>query len=194
MLYLPAKGILSFFIDYDDELWGLNLEDPKDTSGYRVTYFPEVEMDKNKLISDFSFLGEGRCCMLEPDEEYSFSFQLESQLVSMPSYEWQQQFEMHSFDYIEDLGCSDERTDEIYEEYMENSSKVGHQIGGYPFFTQEDPRYRGEEYLKYDFLMLQLDSDDHIMWGDAGIANFMISFEKLKQRDFSDVLFNWNCH
>ena len=77
-----------------------------------------------------------------------------------------------------------------------DTNGFGHKIGGYPAFTQEDPR---EEDTSYDFLMLQLDSEfgdgkDRILWGDAGICNFFINSEKLKNLDFSDVIYNWECY
>ena len=77
-----------------------------------------------------------------------------------------------------------------------DTNGFGHKIGGYPAFTQEDPR---EEDTSYDFLMLQLDSEfgdgkDRILWGDAGICNFFINSEKLKNLDFSDVIYNWDCY
>ena len=37
------------------------------------------------------------------------------------------------------------------------------------------------------------DDGDLIMWGDVGICNFFISPEALKRRDFSRVLYNWDC-
>ncbi len=30
--------------------------------------------------------------------------------------------------------------------------------------------------------------------GDGGVINFLIPHEKLKKRDFSDVLFWWDCY
>lgn len=32
-----------------------------------------------------------------------------------------------------------------------------------------------------------------MLWGDCGVANFFINGAKLKQHDFSDVLYNWDC-
>lgn len=47
-------------------------------------------------------------------------------------------------------------------------------------------------------LLFQLDSDyhdseDRVLWGDCGIGNFFINREKLKNCDFSDVIYNWDC-
>ena len=88
---------------------------------------------------------------------------------------------------------ADEEEWDKYGEFVDEISN--HQIGGYPYFTQDDPR---EENSPYDFLLFQLDSDyadekDIVMWGDAGTGNFFISSEKLKNLDFSDVLYNWDC-
>ena len=61
------------------------------------------------------------------------------------------------------------------------------------FFTQFEPR--DEEQLKeYDTLLFQIDSGGEIMIGDCGVMNFFINREKLKNRDFSDVFYNWDCY
>lgn len=72
---------------------------------------------------------------------------------------------------------------------------------GYPDFTQCSPLEPDSPYQ----LLFQLDSGDNsdgenvdveefeVMWGDCGICNFFIKPEQLKQLDFSDVLFNWDC-
>ena len=79
----------------------------------------------------------------------------------------------------------------------ELSSNFGkHQLGGYPTFAQEDPRFSKKPDVKdKDFLLLQIDSDraNEIWWGDAGTASFFINKEKLIQKDFSDILYHWSC-
>ena len=92
----------------------------------------------------------------------------------------------------------DESFDDILEEINDEISGCGNKIGGYPYFTQSDPReYDGLDV--YDTLLLQIDSMDdyengYIMWGDGGVCNFFINREKLKNLDFSDVLYNWDCY
>lgn len=92
---------------------------------------------------------------------------------------------MDAFDYFEQFD------DEVYDEYTANA--FGHKIGGYASFTQEDPRSYSHQ--NHTILLLQIDSDDDIdsMWGDVGIANFFIRPEDLKKKDFSNVLYNWDC-
>ena len=68
----------------------------------------------------------------------------------------------------------------------------------YPYFTQEDPRINAGELAGLDVLLFQLDSDmqdrkDLVLWGDCGVANFFISREALRRRDFSRVCYNWDC-
>ena len=69
---------------------------------------------------------------------------------------------------------------------------MGHHIGGYPYFTQFDLRDSGNIPKDYE-LLLQLDSDEYLMWGDMGVSNFFIHPEDLKKADFSRVAYTWDC-
>ncbi|OOC57556.1 hypothetical protein BBD40_28000 [Paenibacillus ihbetae] len=66
----------------------------------------------------------------------------------------------------------------------------GSRIGSYPYFIQND-------YLGFDddFLLLQLDIDDEcgIIFGDAGNCVFSIPKDALRSRDFSKVVYDWQC-
>lgn len=92
---------------------------------------------------------------------------------------------------------SDEAYDLLYDEDCENND---HWILGYPYFTQEDPRYPiyGNNNCKYNELLFQMDSDyidnnHEIIWGDSGVGNFFIKSEDLAKGDFIDILYNWDC-
>jgi uncharacterized protein YwqG len=69
-------------------------------------------------------------------------------------------------------------------------NRSGHKLGGYPEFTQQDPRKPQDRQV----LLLQLDSDDAMMWGDSGIANFFIDPADLQRGDFSRVAYTWDCY
>lgn len=74
-------------------------------------------------------------------------------------------------------------------------SAGGHHLLGYPYFVQDDPR---DDVESCDTLLFQMDSDwdtgeTYVMWGDAGVGNFFLSLEELKQRDFSGVYYTWDC-
>ncbi|KOM88315.1 DUF1963 domain-containing protein [Clostridium botulinum] len=68
---------------------------------------------------------------------------------------------------------------------------AGSRIGGYPYFVQSE----SEHYKEHNILLLQLDIEDEcgIMFGDSGNCNFFISEEDLKNRDFSNVKYDWQC-
>lgn len=93
--------------------------------------------------------------------------------------------------------------------WREFSGDEAHRFGGWPYFIQHDPRDwdRGDPaWKKYDTLLLAITSEynndksdirvisdsDEIMWGDAGVANFLINAEDLKNLDFSDIMYVWD--
>ena len=39
-----------------------------------------------------------------------------------------------------------------------------------------------------------MDSDgEEVLWGDCGVANFFIKDEDLAKKDFSNILYSWDC-
>lgn len=83
--------------------------------------------------------------------------------------------------------------EQIDEKYYERFQTWGHKLLGYPAFTQSDPRDYNKEYNKYDTLLLQIDTDDDIMWGDCGVANFFVNKKDLENMNFNNILYNWDC-
>lgn len=175
----PDQGILQFYIAADD-LYGMNFDDQQQQSGFKVLYFDQVIEDVKQLKQDFSDI------QLDDDEyllpftgQYAIEFSLTMQPIS-----------------TEDEGFNiGDGSDDFYEAYSENFTSTGHRLGGYPYFTQSDPRGYNQAIRDY-VLLFQLDTDDaenEIMWGDSGVGNFFIHPEDLKKRDFSKVLYNWDC-
>lgn len=68
-------------------------------------------------------------------------------------------------------------------------------MGGYPHFTQNDPRSCNKDQQSKTIMLMQIDSDldNDIMWGDMGIANFFITPEDLAAENFDNVLYTWDC-
>ena len=91
--------------------------------------------------------------------------------------------------------------DELFENVVDihDGPECAHQLGGYPYFTQYDPRYERDstELTKYTEVLFQIDSqfdtEWDMCWGDAGVRNFFISREDLEALDFSDLLYNFDC-
>jgi uncharacterized protein YwqG len=189
----PTSGILQFFIDSNDDIYGLDFDNPISQKGFRILYYPEIDKNTNNLIADFSFLGNLA-------EDYYFpirgEFTLEFTSAQAPIYPYDEYFN----DYLSELNRKNNGSlFDIYGEYYENKfNGVKHQLGGHPYFTQSDPRFGISKDNEPYQLLLQIDSeyfddDLDICWGDVGIANFFIQPSALKKLDFSQVLYNWDC-
>jgi uncharacterized protein YwqG len=180
----PSKGILQFYI-FDDPFYGMEINDPFSQDGFRVVYYEQLIEDENQLVTDFSFL---RNFMPDPIDNlvsYPLKFQLDEEFVPTVDYHFDEQF---GEDFFYQFG---EKEWELWQDYNQNIKSAGHKLGGYAHFTQEDPRYNQSSPLQ---LLFQLDSDSNIRcnWGDMGIANFFITTEELKNKDFSRVFYNWD--
>lgn len=180
----PTEGIVQFYIHPTDDCMGLNFDDGQKQKDFRVIYHEHLIEDESKLINDFSFAKqEDEDGPLDFDKNYGMTFKLDEEVMSMADYRFEEQ-----------VGI-DMDNDDLIDAYFEEVEQQGHKIGGYPHFTQDDPRAYGK-YKEQDILLFQLDSDDdfEIMWGDVGVGNFLISREDLKQRRFEQVLYNWDCY
>jgi len=191
----PDKGILQFYIAADD-LYGMNFDDQQQQFGFKVLYFEQVIEDAAQLKQDFSDIQLSEADYLPFAGQYSIEFQRTEQPISLEDFAFGKKIlgvdELYDF---EDQFEGGDFEDDFIEPYNELVSATGHRLGGYPYFTQTDPRYYNEKVQDY-ILLFQLDTDDaenEIMWGDSGVGNFFIHPEDLKKRDFSKVLYNWDC-
>lgn len=186
----PHQGILQFFIAADDDLYGLDFDDQFDQNQFRVVYFEQVSTDDSELVTDFSFLAHDDSGLTPITGEYALHFELAEAPVSIGDANFAALIGREAYDEAEDA-------DAFYEAYDEQFSGAGHKLGGYPFFTQEDPREYQTELRPY-VLLFQMDTDNSegvdIMWGDSGVANFFIQPDDLKNKNFSRVMYNWDCY
>ncbi|GIN89811.1 hypothetical protein J6TS1_37630 [Siminovitchia terrae] len=184
----PTEGILQFFVA-DDDVYGLNFDDMTIQDTFRVVYHETIETNESKWMTDFPAIKDDNYFPIE--KECALTFKRSEEIMSANDYRFNALTKLNVLLEKEDY----DQYDEIMDQYYELASGQGSKIGGYPFFTQEDPRAYGD-YPSYDTLLLQIDTDDDldIMWGDGGVANFFISSDDLKKRDFSKVLYNWDCH
>ncbi|UZR99194.1 YwqG family protein [Chondrinema litorale] len=185
----PVTGLLQFFIALDD-LYGLNFNNPTRQEGFKVIYHKEIK--NSGLQTDFSLIED----LLKSDDvypvltgEYKLTFKKDVCYVPVSDVHFEEFFGQSSFDFFESF----DDPDTAWKVYSDYCSSVGHRIGGYAYFTQEDPRIWKKTLREYQ-LLFQLDSEDKfLMWGDVGVGNFFIKKEALKKLDFSDVLYNWDC-
>lgn len=186
---LPPKGILQFYISSDD-LMGLEFPSKErsieaiisESTGYRVIYHKDIDINDEQLRTDFPMDDRD---MLPIEGEYALSFQNVSQKPSPSDINFENIIPGSIWDF------ADDQVDSIFDEY----TGAGSRIGGYAYFTQEDPRSLKHVQWK---LLFQMDTANqagvNIMWGDSGVANFFIEDDKLQKLDFSKVWYNWDCH
>ncbi|MBP3221984.1 MAG: DUF1963 domain-containing protein [Neisseriaceae bacterium] len=187
----PTTGLLQFFISNDD-VAGLDFDNPLSQTGWRVVYHTSV--DKNITEKQVLQLNIPLENMPLGDTQYQLSFDLGSQSMGLADYRFEKLFKTTAEKLKIEFDEDDELLDLIEEEAYDRlyNSTAGHHIGGYPFFTQDDPRSE-EQLAGHNILLLQIDSKNGILWGDAGVGNFFITADDLKKRDFSRVLYHWDC-
>ena len=186
----PNRGLLQIFIKADDT-YGCSFDsEQKDWRiVWREVFSPSLAMSEADLRAmGVNCAGEEKSEM-PLQKEYALSFE-KTQTYSHPHLD---DFDGVLKNAAQVLGFSvyDKSPYELFDEdsfsaFFDDNSK--HQIGGYPDFTQNDVRREG------DILLFQMDSEGEIGWGDMGIANFFINPEDLINRDFSNVLYNWDCY
>lgn len=192
----PERGVLRFYISGND-YYGLDIDEPAVQKDFSVLYDEDEDKFDSSLRDDPEL----------PDHfpvRHAFPVRLSPAMGSMLSSDYR-------FDAVVDAALkkaglengSDDLEDAEFDLIYEENSYGGHRIGGYPCFEQDDPRDVTEELRKYDTLLLQIVShtmpdasgneETLIMFGDEGGCQFFIPREKLRARDFSDVMYNWDC-
>ncbi len=186
----PSKGILQFYIN-DDEWFGADPLHPSSGYNFRVLFFENVMEQQQLLEQDFNWLRDYDDLPVGPGDSYPLKFELGSEAVPLTDYRF---VKLLGEDFFVPFG---ERQWDIMDDYSKMNNAGGHKLGGYAFFTQQDPRYRFADTMGADWeLLFQLDSDPKIrcMWGDMGVGNFFIKNEDLTKRDFSKVMYHWDCY
>lgn len=182
--HMPQKGILQFFITAEDDVYGLDFDDSTNQQNFKIVFHPHIEKDESLLVTDFSYMNELDTEYFPIEQEMSLTFSLDYEPVPIENYKRDELLD-DAADLFED--------DELWDSYADEFTGDGHKIGGYPCFTQSDPRDDATMYNGYDILLLQIDTDTNIMWGDSGVANFFIKKEDLLNLDFSKVMYTWDC-
>ncbi len=210
----PTEGILQFFAGCEgDNVYGVKFDDWTNQNAFRVVYHetvsedapqgetPDVEFDEEFLPFNGEFLltteksaqMPATCC----------DFRYEEAVLCVYN-------ELFGANVTKLFGKGGlyEVDEPLFNALMETRDINGTRMGGYPYFTQDDPRDRSpagsyKDVLKnHTVLLFQSDSEnggdpknwkDDVCWGDMGVANFFITPEDLKKRDFSNVIYTWDC-
>lgn len=196
--FLSASGLLYFFYDQDQGVWGF---DPKDLGGWRVLYHPG-KADGLAPRTAPAGLAEEFVYKPKPVAPHRIDLLPDSQTLPGSEYEW-------------------DRDGDAYQELREAAfaGLTHHQVTGYVTAVQnaemerecqlasngiyvgnpegyKDPRVPGLEAGAADWkLLLQLDSDDDTgwMWGDVGTLYFWIRESDARTGDFGKVWMVFQC-
>ena len=182
----PEKGLLQIFISGDDGVYGLDFDNEYSQSGWCLRYLEEVpKLVDESCVYKFQY-SEDTELPLEKDTTFLLKDHLDKQVITMNDIHFDEVVDTYLDENLKEVMQDDEVMDELNDLF----TLIPCQIGGYLFFTQNDPRQEDSN----EVLLFQLDSQDHILWGDSGVGNFFISKEDLKNKDFSHVRYNWDCY
>lgn len=203
----PKEGILQFWF-LDEPEFGADWDDLTNQENFRVLYYKEIgrhhtEEELKNLLNPY--------CEYEPvfseNKQYEISFKVIESYIDYKSEYFQEEFCIRwnsrckgKIRWINDLGkMSKNLLQEINNKIDIYETK--YQIGGYPKIIQSDSKYNSEKYKSFETLLFQIDSqfdneknEWEFIFSDDGIYNFFIETEKLKNCDFSNIMFEMDCY
>jgi uncharacterized protein YwqG len=192
-LGFPRSGLLQFFIQSTD-FYGANIDDGLTVESlskqryFKVVHWPNLSAEHDVLPAR-----AGDMLPLRTHKSFGMKFNQATETLSLGDFRSDQLFgKITYWEALEAYAAKNGVDPQLLWNLLDdNDVDAQHKLGGYPFFTQSDPR----EDAHYE-LLFQLDTDDAVdmMWGDVGVANFFIRPEDLKRGDFSQVAYNWDCH
>lgn len=210
----PQKGILQIFLACEnDGVCGFDFTSDEDAStqnGFRVIYHENIITDTSLLISEED-VPSGEFCYDEEcfpfHEEFILKAEEPSEGYGTPDDFRYAEALVRNYNKLSDekigswFNIEESKLDKLYERNPECAAFMG----GYPTFSQDDPREGIDRLARFDRVLFELCSmegeeinswgghDYDIIWGDVGTGTFLIPADKLKVCDFSDVLYNYDC-
>lgn len=198
---LPKTGILQFFHTNNEEGFASNETD------YKIVYHKTVdESVTEEQILALNIPLESETCYIEKELPFSLKKSVACINYTVNGYEEavlkaiEESYEYLDLEYLETLEGDFLSTEEVYYEYedelknhkIEDYHTNESSMLGYPEFTQDDLRKKDSV---YDTVLFKFDSSSNhkIEIGDSGVANIFINSEKLKNLDFSDIFYTWDC-
>lgn len=212
----PKTGILQFWLDPTDDLYGANYDNPIAQDNNRVMYYPEIGAPNSRVGLAQVDQAKGELPVYWPisplDMELALSFEAIQQGEAVLAEDFFDAFvnqwnSLYPDQTIEELDELDDLSDEPVTDFFDNVAEF-HKIGGKPIFVQGDPRDFRDDLKNYTVDLLTMVSEvfrdpqagprffphlAEILWGDLGTANWLITPEQLAVCDFSQVLFEWAC-
>ena len=212
----PKTGIVQFWLDPTDDLYGANYDNPIAQDNNRVMYYREIGAHNSGVGLAQVDWEEGEFPVYWPisplDMELTLSFEAIEQGEAVLSEDFFDVFvhqwnSLYPDQAIKSLWDLDDLSDELVTDFFDDFAEF-HKIGGKPIFVQGDPRDVRDNLKNYTANLLTMVSEvfrdpqaglrshpqlAEILWGDLGTANWLITPEQLAACDFSQVLFEWSC-
>lgn len=190
----PKQGLLQIFICPDD-LYGCDFDNMSSQENWRICYIENLpsadQIDESRIFNPT--IGKDMYMPFDEGTEYKLNPVKTTQGISVFDYRFEDAILKYCAEIVPSDSPLSEIDDEVYDELYDKADMYACQLGGYPTFTQYDPRgYTNSENMP-DVLLFQLDTVKDIMWGDSGVANFFITREDLRNKNFSNVWYNWDC-
>lgn len=197
----PTNGLLQFWVHGDKNKIYMDIKDPK---AYQVVYIENtgnnninnVELDESLYTTDDAgdFPGTWRSDKT-PDMNYMMTSSKELIRPNTSDIEVLLNLFINEYNRISGMSFDNKSIPKSVIDALNDDDRLkpswGNRIGGYPSFTQYPPPGRMDS---WEILLLQLDSDNMVNWGDNGIAGFYISHKDLINRDFRNINFYWDCY
>lgn len=187
----PRVGLLQFFVAEDPNLRhfgdfrGDRVAQQSRQTYFRVVFWPEKFSELEQLPAQLPAPMSLRSGLV-----LRMKFSAAEEAITPADASFPRRVGVDPFELAEGLAKELGVSEYAVAEAMPLAAGYGHKVGGWPDFAQDDPRGPDTNLQ----LLLQLDSDEYLMWGDAGVANFFIPAEDLSGADFSRVMFNWDSH
>ncbi len=180
----PKQGILQFFIN-DDLLYGKGVLGIPETKDFKIIYHREVESDPTKVWNEITFVREFKNLPLVFNEVFALNFEIQKEVMP-PNHP-------KISEYINDLEIVRQvKGLRRWPDWLEINVGIGHKLGGYANFFHDFPHHAGS----LDVLLFQLDSDSNMncVWGDLGTAYFLLSIEKMLEKNYEMSIFYWDSY
>lgn len=176
LLNFPENGIFQLFLS------GTNWYEEES----KIVYHNKSETE-SEFMEDFSFINMEDYENMPILFVHKLSFKKSIENAGLTDNQFKFQFgDQDWYEFIDQF--SEIEQSEFYDYFGAD----GHKLGGYAAFTQDDPRDYGTR-NEDDIQLLQIDSEEDIIFGDIGIGHVFIDIESLKNNDFEKAYFTWDC-
>lgn len=205
---LPNKGILQVYIG-NTKFYGLeNFDNYYPSNNYQVRFWQDCELPLNDiaLSNAIQNLKENTIDLPFNNKEFQYfmDFDLYEQFCHLNCFEYKLLLQKYfpeilnsdMYEYLLSIGI--DNPDDSMEQYYNFVVSQKSQVLGYPNFVQTDFRNDDKEMQEY-ISLFQLETKYYfdnrdIEWRDGGVANFFIHPNDLKNKDFSKLVFHWDCY